>query len=87
MLGIAAHELAQLLIDDLHDHLGRRERFQHVGADAALRHSLGEVLDHLIADVRFQQRHADLTHSLLHIGFLQAALAAKLFEGGGNFFG
>ena len=85
MLGIAAHELNQLLVDDLNDHLGRGERFQHVGAHTAFRHSLGEVLDHLIADIRFQQRHADLTHSLLHIGFLQAALTAKLFEGGGNF--
>ena len=86
MFRFAAHELAQLLVDDLDDHLGRGEGFQHIGADAAFRHSLGEVLDHLIADVRFQQRHADLTHSLLHIGFLQAALAAKLFEGGGNLF-
>ena len=87
VFGIAAHELNELFVDNLNDHLGRGERFQHVGADTALRHSLGEVLDHLVADIRFQQRHADLPHSLLHIGFLQAALAAKLFEGGGNFFG
>ena len=81
MLGVAAHELAQLLVDDLYDHLGRGERFQHIGADAAFRDRLGEVLDHLIAHVRFQQRHADLPHSLLHIRFLQTALAAKLLEG------
>ncbi len=58
----------------------------HIGAHGSGGHLADEVLDDLIADVRFQQRHADLTHSLLHIGFLQAALAAKLFEGGGNLF-
>ena len=42
---------------------------------------LDKVLDDLVADIRFQQRHTDLTHGLLDIGFLDAALAAQLFEG------
>ena len=87
VLGIAAHELAQLFVDDLHDHLGRGEGFQNVGADTALGDGLCEILDHLVADIRLQKRHADLPHRLLHIRLLQAALAPQLFEGGGNLFG
>ena len=87
MLGIAAHELAKLLVDDLHDHLGRSQGFQNVGADAALGDGFGKILDHLIADVRFQQRHANLPHSLLYVRLFQASLAAQFFEGRGNLFG
>ena len=87
MLGIAAHELAKLLVDDLHDHLGRSQGFQNVGADAALGDGFGKILDHLIADVRFQQCHADLPHSLLYVRLFQASLAAQFFEGRGNLFG
>ena len=87
MLGIAAHELAKLLVDDLHDHLGRGQGFQNVGADAALGDGFGKILDHLVADVRFQQGHADFPHGLLYVGLGQAALSPQLFEGRGNFFG
>ena len=87
MLGIAAHELAKLLVDDLNDHLGRGQGFQNVGADAALGDGFGKILDHLVADVRFQQCHANLPHGLLHVRLFQASLAAQFFEGRGNFFG
>ena len=87
MLGIAAHQGRQLFVDDLHDHLRRGQGLQHVAADALFRNGLGEILDHLVADVRLQQRHPDLPHGLLDVGFLQAALAPELFKGCGNFFG
>ena len=83
MLSFAAHEAGELLVDDFHNHLGRRQRLQHVGADAALRHRLGEVLHHLVAHIGLQKGQADLPHGLLDVGLLQASLAAELFKGGG----
>ena len=82
-LGVgAAHQLHQLLVDDLHDLLGGGEAVQHVCADAALRDLGHKVLDHLIADVGFQQGQADLPHTLPDVGLRQAALAPQAFECG-----
>ena len=86
MLGIRAHELDQLFVDDFHNHLGGGQGFQNVGADAALGHGFGKILADLVADVCFQQCHPDFPHGLLHISLFQAALAAKLFEGVIDFF-
>ena len=87
MFGFTAHELDQLFIDDLDDHLGRTQGFQHIRTDTAFRDGFGEVLDNLIAYIRLQKRHANLTHCLFHVGFLQATLAPKLFESRRNLFG
>ena len=86
VFGIAAHEADHFLIDDLDDHLSRGERFQHFGTDAALGGGLDKVLDHFEANVSLQQSQTDLSHGLLHIGLLQAALAAELLEGGRDLF-
>ena len=87
LLVLAAHELCQLFVDDLDDHLGGVECLQHIAADSPLGHRLGEVLDHLVADVRFQQRHTHLAHGLLHVPGAQAALAAQALEGRIQFIG
>ena len=87
LLVLSAHQLAQLLVDDLDDHLRRGERFEHVRARGLLRDVLYKVLDDLVADVRLQQRHAHLAHRVLHIGGGQAAFAAQLFESRIQFFG
>ena len=87
LLVLAAHELRQLFVDDLDDHLGGIERLQHVAADGPLGHGFGEVLDHLVADVRFQQRHTHLAHGLLYVPGAQAALAAQALEGRIQFIG
>ena len=71
VLCFAAHEAGELFVDDFHNHLGRGEGLQHVGANTALGHRFGEVLDHLVAHVGFQQGQADLPHGLFDIGLLQ----------------
>ena len=82
-LGVgAAHQLHQLLVDDLDDLLGRGETVQNVRADAALGDLGHKVLDHLIADVGLQQGQADLPHALPDVGLRQAALAPQAFECG-----
>ena len=83
----AAHQLGELLIDDLYDHLGRRQGLQHVGAHRLLGDLGDKLLDHFIADVGLQQSQADLPHGLLYVGLGQAALSPQLFKGGGQLFG
>ena len=77
----SAHERAQLVVDDLDDHLRGVERLEHVGADGLVGDALGKVLDDLIADVRLEQGHTHLAHGLLDVGRRQAALAAQALEG------
>ena len=87
LLVFAAHQGGQLFVDDLDDHLGRREAFEHVAADGALRDLGDKVLDDLVADVGFQKRQTDFPHGGLDVGFGEAALAPELLEGSGDFFG
>ena len=86
MLDAAAHELGQLFVDDLHNHLGRGEGFQHIRTHTAVGDRFYKILGDLVADIRFQQSHADFPHCLLHIALFQASLAPELFEGGIDFF-
>ena len=81
LLILAAHQIRQLFVDDLDDHLRRGQAFQHIAADAALRRLFDKVFDDFIADVRFQKGQANFPHGFLHIGFCQAALAPELFKG------
>ena len=83
LLVLGAHELGQLFVDDLDDHLVGGQTFENVGADAPLGGGLDEVLDHLIAHVRFKQGEADLAHGCLDVSLGYAALAAQLLERGG----
>ena len=85
--GAAAHQICQLLVDDLHHLLGRGQAVQHVGADGPLRDGGHEVLDHLVAHVGLQQGQADFPHGLPDVVFRQAALAPELFECCVQFFG
>ena len=82
----AAHEGNQLFVDDLDDHLGRSQAFQHIAADGPLGDLFDKVLDHLIADVRFQQSQAYFSHGLLYVGFGEPSLAAELFKRTGQLF-
>ena len=84
--GAAAHQIRQLLVDDLDDLLGGGQAVQHVGADGPLRDGSHEVLDHLVAHVGLQQGKADLPHGLLDVVFRQAALAPQTLECGVQFF-
>ena len=86
-LGLPAHQGAELLVDDLDDHLGRRQGLQHLPAAGPLGDGLGKVLYHLVADVGLEQGHAHLAHCLLDITLGETALAAHFLEGGIQFFG
>ena len=84
--GAAAHEVRQLLVDDLHHLLGGSQAVQHIGAYGPLRNGGDEFFDHLIADVGFQQCQTDLPHGLPDVVFRQAALAPQALEGRVQFF-
>ena len=82
----SAHQVAQLVVDDL-DHLLRRgQALQNIRADGLFGDRFDEVLDHLEVDVGFQQGKSDFPHGLLNVIFVQAALGAQLFEGIIQFF-
>ena len=76
----AAHKLGKLLVHDLHDLLGGGQALQHVAAHAALSDLGNEILDHLVADIRLQQRKAHLTQARLDIGLRQTALAPQALK-------
>ena len=86
-LGLSAHQGAELLVDDLDDHLGRRQGLQHLPAAGPLGDGLGKFLYHLVADVGLQQGHAHLAHRLFDVALGEAALAAHFLKGGIQFFG
>ena len=81
LLVFAAHEGAELFVDDLDDHLRRRQALEHVRAGRAGGDLLYEVLDDLEVDVRLQQGELDLTHGLLDVGLGETALAAQALKG------
>ena len=70
----AAHESRQLFVDDLDDLLCRCQAFHYLCADRTGRHRGHEVLDDLIAHIRFQKRKAHLPHRKLDVFLTQAAL-------------
>ena len=58
----AAHQRSQLFVDNLDDLLLCVQTVLHLQSDAAFGRLLHKVLDDLVVDVRFQQRHAHLAH-------------------------
>ena len=75
-----AHQVRQLLVDDLHDLLAGVEALQHVGAQTALLHRRRELLDDLEVDVGLEQRKTDLPHRAVDVGLGQLAAAADVLE-------
>ena len=82
----SAHQVAQLVVDDLNDLLCRGQALQNIRADGLFGDRFDEVLDHLEVDVGFQQGKSDFPHGLLNVIFVQATLGAQLFEGIIQFF-
>ena len=82
----AAHELGKLLVDDLDDLLGGGQALQHVAAHAAVGDPGDKVLDHLVADVRLQQRQAHLPQAGLDVTLREPALAPQALKGFIQFF-
>jgi hypothetical protein len=79
---ITAHQRRELLVDQLHDLLSGVQRLEHLGAERALLHRRGELLDHLEVDVRLEQREADLAHRLVDVVLGELSARADVAEGG-----
>ena len=76
-----AHQLGQLLVDDLHDLLAGLEALQHVLAERALADRGDELLDDLEVDVGLEQREADLARRARDGLLVEAGAAAEVAEG------
>ena len=83
---LAAHEGAQLLVDDLDNLLGWGEALHHLGTHGLFRDRGDELFRHFIVDIRLQQRHAHFPHGCGDIRFAQLALLAQFFECLGELF-
>ena len=75
-----AHEIAQFLVDDLDDLLCRCQTAEHFFPDCTFGNLFDKILDDLVADIRFQQSHANFPHGFLDITFSQLAVGFQLFE-------
>ena len=76
----AAHQLRELLVDDLDDHLAGVEALEHAGADRLLADVGDELLGDLEVDVGLEQREADLAHRLVDVGLAQLPARAQVRE-------
>jgi DNA-binding response OmpR family regulator len=78
------HQIRELLLDNLDELLTRLDSLQHFLSGRLLLDAGKEVLYDLKRDVRLEQRHADLSQSLVDVGFgdllLQADLVADIGE-------
>ncbi len=72
-----AEERDHLVAHDLDDLLRRREAAEDFLVERAVADAVGERLDDLEVDVRFEQRHADFAKRRLDGRFAQAGLAAQ----------
>ncbi len=81
-MAAAAEQFDQLVVDDLHDLLRRRQRCQDVLPHRLVLDAVDEGADDLEVDVGFEQRHANLAERLLDVLLRQPAAAAQLVEDG-----
>ena len=77
---LTAEQRDQLLVDDLHDLLPGRQRFEHVTADRALADPVDERAGDAEVDVGLEQRHAHLAQADLDVLLGQAAAAGEAPE-------
>ena len=76
----AAQHLDQVIVDDLDDHLARRDRADDVGADRLGPHPVDELADDRQGHVGFEQGGADLAQGRIDIGLGERTAPAKLVE-------
>ena len=77
-----AHERGELLVDDLHDLLARRQALEDVLPERALLHRRGEVAGDLEVHVRLEERQANLAHRLGDGLLVEASAATEAAERG-----
>ncbi len=75
-----AQRAQQLLVNDLHNLLRRRQAFHHLGADGPLSHARHQVLDNLEVDVGFQQRQTHLAQRHVNVLLRQLAVRRQLIK-------
>ena len=78
--GGRAQHFDELVVDDLDDHLARRDRAHDLLADRFELHAGDEVFDHLQGDVGLQQGHAHFAQCGIDIGFGERTAPAQLVE-------
>ena len=77
---MAAQNLDQFLLNDLHHLLRGRERRKYFLAHGFLLDVLDELLDDFEVDVGFEQRQANFPQRAFHVGGRELAFAAQVFE-------
>ncbi len=82
--GVRTQNANEFVVDDLHDHLAGRHRFDDIRAHGLRLHGFREVFDHIERHVRLEQRAAHLAHRLRDVAVGQRATAAKLVENTGQ---
>jgi hypothetical protein len=75
-----AHQGGELVRDDLHDLLVRRQGLHHLGAPRPLADRRGELLHHGQGDVRLEQGEADRPHRGVDVGRGELAPAPQAGE-------
>jgi hypothetical protein len=78
----AAQHFHQLVMHDLDDLLGGVQPLEHVSAERLLLHRRDELAHDLQADVRFEQRDADLAQGNLQVVLGDFSPAPQLVEDG-----
>ena len=76
-----AHQLRQLVVDDLHDLLAGRQALEDLLAERPLADGGDEVAHDREVDVRLEQREADLAHRTRDRLLVELALLAQVAEG------
>ncbi len=76
-----AEHAGELLVDDLHDLLGRIQRLRHLGAERAFADAAGEGAHHVKSHIGIQQRTADLAYRAVDVGVGKLAFALQMLEG------
>ena len=78
--GLAAQQLGQLVVDDLHHLLAGRQALEDVLAERALADARDEVADDVEVDVGLEQREADLAHRARDRLVVELAALAQIAE-------
>ena len=79
--GLAAEDLDEFLVDDLHDLLARVQRPGNLGAEGTFADAAGELPHHGHGDVGVQQGTPDLADGGVNVRLGEAALATEILEG------
>ena len=67
-------------MDDLDHLLARGQTVKYILPDRSFRNSSDKLLDHLVANIRFQQCQAHLAHGLIDIFRSKFAIATQIPE-------